>query len=76
LARYFICGKHNEQEVAITIHVHRNEGFSSTLNCVNKIASELGVELLFPLKHHFSRTKDEAECEEAMLQTKEDFQVN
>jgi hypothetical protein len=57
---------------------YRNEGFVADLKSAKDIASELGVEQSFRVKHHASRTKqfDETECEEAIFQAGEDFKVN
>jgi len=59
---------------------NRNEGFESSLKIAKKkLATEMGVEPTFPLKHRVTRKKhfDESECsDEAILQAEKAFEVN
>jgi hypothetical protein len=56
---------------------YRNEGFSSSLIIAKGIATEMGVEALFPIKRRALRKKqfDENNCEEEILEGERAFEV-
>ena len=54
---------------------YRDEGFSSSLTIAKGIATEMGIEPLFPVKRHAKRKKqyDESDCQEEILEAKKAF---
>ena len=56
---------------------YRDEGFSSSLTIAKGIATEMGIEPLFPVKRHAKRKKqyDESDCQEEILEAEKAFQV-
>ncbi|KAK3122807.1 hypothetical protein QOZ80_8AG0618580 [Eleusine coracana subsp. coracana] len=57
---------------------YRNTGFKSSLQIAKGLATEMGVQLCFPVKRQGTRKKqfDESDCSEEILQDEKDFEVN
>uniref|UniRef100_A0ACD5TRC2 Uncharacterized protein n=1 Tax=Avena sativa TaxID=4498 RepID=A0ACD5TRC2_AVESA len=57
---------------------YRNEGFATSLTIAKKIASDMGIEPLFPIKRRVTRTKqfDEPDYDEEILLAEKAFEVN
>ena len=57
---------------------YRNDGFASSMVSAKEIASEMGFEPSFPVKHRALRKKhfDENNSEEVILQARKEFEVS